>query len=235
MKTNTPAYLQVKDFIKGRISSGQWRPGDPVPSEAELGAKFGLSRMTVNRALRELMGEGLVIRVQGSGSYVAELDKISSTISIRDIREEIIERGHEYSVRVVTVAAEKATAAVSRTLEVNVGSRVFHSILVHMEDSVPIQYEDRYVNPAVAPDYTAIDFTQVTPARHLLTAAPLSEASYSIEAHLPSPAEAGHLGIKPQDPCLVMVRRTVSGSNVGSIARLVYPGKLYRFQGSLQT
>lgn len=107
MKTNTPAYLQVKDFIKGRISSGQWRPGDPVPSEAELGAKFGLSRMTVNRALRELMGEGLVIRVQGSGSYVAELDKISSTISIRDIREEIIERGHEYSVRVVTVAAEK--------------------------------------------------------------------------------------------------------------------------------
>ncbi|MGH8859150.1 MAG: GntR family transcriptional regulator, partial [Polaromonas sp.] len=58
--TPLPAYGQVKAFIKKRISAGTWRPGDPVPSEAVLMQQFGVSRMTVNRALRELMGEGLV-------------------------------------------------------------------------------------------------------------------------------------------------------------------------------
>ena len=60
------------------ISAGTWKPGDPVPSEAALAAQFGISRMTVNRALRELTAEGLVTRVQGSGTRVAELHRISS-------------------------------------------------------------------------------------------------------------------------------------------------------------
>ena len=82
-----PAYLQVKTFIQQHISSGEWRPGDPVPSEATLMQQFGISRMTVNRALRELTASGLVTRVQGSGTFVAELHRIASTVTIRKIQE----------------------------------------------------------------------------------------------------------------------------------------------------
>eukprot|EP01036_Dinobryon_divergens_P009000 gene9000-12047_t len=59
------AYEQVKAFIKTRITSGVWKPGDAVPSETALMAQFGISRMTVNRALRELQAEGLIERTQG--------------------------------------------------------------------------------------------------------------------------------------------------------------------------
>ena len=232
--STVPAYEQVKAFIRGRISSGEWKPGDPVPSETALMQQFGISRMTVNRGLRELAGEGLVTRVQGSGTRVAELHRISSRLSIRDIHEEVAERGHVHSTRVLLVAREKASEAMALSLGLRTGGAVFHSLLVHLENAVAIQYEDRYVNPAAAPDYLKTDFTQVSPTLHLLQHAPLTEASYSIEACLPTAEEAKQLGIKRSEPCLAMMRRTVSGAHVASVARLVYPGSRYSFAGQFQ-
>ncbi len=229
-----PAYERVKAFVKAHISSGRWKPGDPVPSETVLMQQFGVSRMTVNRALRELSGEGLVVRVQGSGTRVAELHRISSTLRIRDIHEEVTERGHVHSARPLLVAPEKASLAVARSLGLRSGARVFHSVLVHLENGVPIQFEDRYVNPAAAPQYLQLDFTRITPTLHLLQHAPLTEASYAIEACLPSAQEARELGIKRSEACLAMMRRTVSGAHVASVARLVYPGSRYSFAGQFQ-
>ncbi|NBS48668.1 MAG: GntR family transcriptional regulator, partial [Betaproteobacteria bacterium] len=99
--TPVPAYEQVKAHIRGHIASGQWRPGDTVPSEAALMRQFGVSRMTVNRALRELAAEGLVLRLRGSGTRVAALHRISSRLMLRDIHEEIIERGHAHAAQVL--------------------------------------------------------------------------------------------------------------------------------------
>ncbi|MES2936091.1 MAG: histidine utilization repressor [Pseudomonadota bacterium] len=229
-----PAYEQVKAYIKQRIGSGEWRPGDPVPSEAALSTQFGISRMTGNRALRELAAEGFVTRVQGSGTRVAQLHRISSQLVIRDIHEEVAERGHQHATRVLTVAEEKAGAELARSLGVKPGARVFHTVLVHLENGVPIQYEDRYVNPAAAPDYLKTDFTQASPTSHLLQNAPLTEASYTIEACLPTAVEAKELGIRRADPCLVVMRRTVSGAHPASVARLVHPGTRYSLAGQFQ-
>lgn len=229
-----PAYEQVKAFIKTRISAGTWKPGDPVPSEAALMAQFGISRMTVNRALRELAAEGMVTRVQGSGTRVAELHRISSRLTIRDIHEEVAERGHVHTTRVLKVEAEKASADLAKSLGLRTGARVFHTLLVHLENGIPIQYEDRYVNPAAAPDFLETDFTRTTPTHHLLLHAPLTEASYSIEACLPTAEEAKELGIRRAEPCLAMMRRTVSGAHVASVARLIYPGTRYSFAGQFQ-
>jgi GntR family histidine utilization transcriptional repressor len=233
-KDDLPAYEQVKTWIRQHIASGEWKPGDPVPSEAALIERFGISRMTAHRALRELATEGLVTRVQGSGTRVAQLHRISSRLVIRDIHEEVAERGHVHSTRVVLVAEEKAGAELAETLAVRKGAKVFHTVLVHLENGVPIQYEDRYVNPAAAPAYLETDFHQVSPTLHLLQHAPLTEASYAIEACLPTAEEAGHLDVKRTDPCLAMMRRTVSGAHVASVARLVYPGTRYSFAGQFQ-
>jgi GntR family histidine utilization transcriptional repressor len=233
-KSDLPAYEQVKAWVRQHIGSGQWKPGDPVPSEAALMHQFGISRMTVNRALRELAAEGLVTRVQGSGTRVAQLHRISSRLTIRDIHEEVVERGHVHTTRVLRADREKAGAEVAVSLGLRAGATVFHTVLIHMENGVPIQYEDRYVNPAAAPGYLETDFTQVSPTLHLLQHAPLTEASYSIEACLPTAEEARELAIKRAEPCLVMMRRTVSGANVASVARLIYPGTRYSFAGQFQ-
>jgi len=232
--TKLPAYERVKAYVKVQITRGVWRPGDPVPSESALQQQFGVSRMTINRAVKELAVEGLVTRVRGSGTVVAQLHRISSTLAVRDIHDEILERGHVHSTRVLTVETVRADAVLALQLKLRSGARVFHAVLLHLEDGVPIQFEDRHVNPAAAPYFLAVDFTQTTPTHYLLEQAPLTEASYSIEAALPSAREAKCLAIKRSEPCLVMTRCTVSGIHVASLARLVYPGLRYRFSGKFQ-
>jgi GntR family histidine utilization transcriptional repressor len=229
-----PAYRLVKTFIRDRISSGEWRPGDPVPSEATLVEQFRVSRMTVNRALRELSTEGLVTRAQGSGTRVAQLHRISSTLRIRDVQEEVAERGHVHSSRVLAVERVKAGGDVARSLLLRRGSVVFHTTMLHFENGVPIQCEDRYVNPAAAPGYLKADFSIETPTHYLLKHAPLTQASYAIEACRPTVQEACWLEIGMDEPCLAMIRRTVSGPNVASLARLIYPGSRYSFTGDFQ-
>jgi GntR family histidine utilization transcriptional repressor len=229
-----PAYEQVKGWIRQHIASGEWRPGDTVPSEASLMSRFSISRMTANRALRELAAEGLVTRVQGSGTRVAQLHRISSRLVIRDIHEEVAERGHVPGTRVLEAGQVKAGPELAESLAVPKGARVFHTIMVHLENGVPIVYEDRYVNPLAAPQYLQADFTLESPTLHLLRHAPVTEASYTIEACLPNADEAKALEIAVGDPCLILMRRTVSGPHVASVARQVYPGTRYSFSGQFQ-
>lgn len=104
---------------------------------------------------------------------MAELHRIASNLTIRDIQEEVLERGHLHAARVLLSQAEKADAG-WRNPWVCAAVQVFHTVLVHLENGVPIQFEDRYVNPAVAPQYLKTDFSQTTPTRHLLTEAPFN-------------------------------------------------------------
>jgi len=225
-------YTRVKEHLKAGLAAGRWRPGALMPSEAELVARFGVSRMTVNRALRELQAEGLVERVQGVGTFAAELQRISSTLTIRDLQEEIEARGHRHHAEVAVRRGEPAAAALAASLGIAAGSRVFHTLIVHHDNGVPLQCEDRYVNPAAAPDYLGVDFTRTTPTRYLLRVAPLWEAQYTIEASRATAQEAKLLGVAPDEPCLVVVRRTVSRGVPITLARLVHPGSRYRLAGS---
>ena len=129
---------------------------------------------------------------------------------------------------------EKATAALAERLGLAAGARVFHTLIVHHENGVALQCEDRYVNPACAPHYLEVDFTRTTPTHYLLEVAPLWEAQFQIEAVVPTAQEARLLGIERAEPCLVVTRRTVSRGTPVTIARLVHPGTRYLLEGSFK-
>lgn len=203
-----------------------------MPSESDLIERFGVARMTVNRALKELETEGLVERRQGSGTFAAELHRVSSSLTIRDLHEEILGRGHRHRAKVHLLAREKADATIAEALGLARGAPVFHSLIVHFENEVAIQCEDRFVNPVVVPDYLAVDFEKVTPTKYLFDVAPLWKADYAVEAALPTPSEARLLGIARRDPCLVVTRRTHNRSTVITCARLVHPADRYRLEGA---
>ena len=224
-------YARVKQFLKDELARGRWPPGTLMPSEADLVAQFGVSRMTVTRALRELQSEGLVERLQGVGTFAAQLHRVSSTLTIRDLHEEIVSRGHGHHAEVQLSQQENAPSGLAARLGLAPGSPVFHTLIVHFENGLALQCEDRYVNPACAPDYLSVDFTRITPTHYLLQVAPLWEAQYSIEASLPSAQEARLLGIRRDEPCLVVVRRTVSRNVPITLARLVHPGSRYQIDG----
>jgi len=233
-RTAGPPYLRIKGQLKRALGRGRYPPGARMPSEAELVARFRVSRMTVNRALRELKEEGLVVRIQGLGTFAAQPHRVSSKLTIRDIHEEILARGHVHGARVYVAREERAKAAVAARLSLARGAPVFHTLIVHCENGVPIQCEDRYVNPAAAPAYLTVDFTRTTPTGYLLEVAPLWEAQYSIAATTPTAQEARLLGIAQSDPCLVVVRRTESQHVPITVARLAHPGTRYLLEGQFK-
>jgi GntR family transcriptional regulator, histidine utilization repressor len=224
-------YARVKRHLKDGLARGQWAPGALMPSESDLVAQFAVSRMTVNRALRELQAEGLVQRTQGVGTFAAPLHRVSSTLTIRDLHDEIEARGHQHQAVVHEQRAERAPAALAAQLGVPSGSRVLHTLIVHHENGVPLQCEDRYVNPACAPEYLQQDFTRTTPTHYLFDVTALWRAQYSIESLRPTAQEAKLLGMAADEPCLVVTRRTFTRDAAITIARLVHPGALYTLQG----
>jgi GntR family histidine utilization transcriptional repressor len=227
-------YTRVKQHLKDGLASGRWPAGALMPSEAELVATFGVSRMTVNRALRELQTEGLVERTQGVGTFAAQLHKVSSTLTIHDLHEEIVGRGHHHEAQVHVQRTEPASAALASQLGVEADAPVFHTLIVHLENGVPLQCEDRYVNPAAAPGYLEADFTRTTPTHVLFDSTALWRAQYSIEAARPTAKEATLLQVAEDTPCLIVVRRTFTRERPITIARLVHPGTLYTLQGEFR-
>lgn len=201
-----------------------------VPSENELVVELGVSKMTANRALRELANEGELIRIQGVGSFVAERKGYSALFEVRNIAEEIAERGHVHEAAVVVLAQETASPEIADALELAIGAAVFHSLIVHSENGVPVQIEDRFVHPEAAPEYLAQDFSTLTPNAYLTAAAPLSGSEHVVEAAMPQAWECKLLTIMKTEPCLTIRRRTWSAKQVVSTARLVYPGHRYRLE-----
>ncbi|MEQ5843392.1 histidine utilization repressor [Paraburkholderia acidicola] len=221
-------YEQVKRHIRGTIESGARRPGDRIPSELDLVASLGVSRMTVNRALRELTNEGLLTRVSGVGTFVAEAKPQSTLLMIAHIGDEIRSRGHEYTSDILLAQRVSAPLPVSNALGLAPGASVFHVICVHRENGLPVQLEDRYVNPAAAPAFLKQDFSTLRPSEYLFNTVPLHDIEHVVDAGLPTREEAEHLEIVESEPCLTLVRRTWTSGVAVTYARFVHPGSRYR-------
>jgi len=230
-KQDIPLFQRIKDHLLAQIHAGKWREGDVIPSEPELAAQFQVSRMTVNRAVRELTAEQILTRVQGSGTFVAQRKYQSTLVEIKSIAEEVRARGHVHRSEVYTLESCQAGETLAAEFSVEAGHLLHHSVIVHWENEVPIQVEDRWVNSTVAPEYLDQDFSVATPNEYLMVVAPLQGVNYSIEAMSPPREIADMLHIQQKDACLVLHRKTLSRGSVASVATMWHPGNRYQFAG----
>lgn len=226
-----PRYQQLKDLIIGRIAAGELRPRDRVPSEHELVEAMHVSRMTANRALRELHDEGYVERIAGRGTYVSDFRSQSHLVAVQNIADEIAARGHVHACTVKRQSLQRARGEVAKALHVEQGTEVVHLLLVHAENGTPVQVEDRHILASFAPDCLEQDFTVTTPSAYLTTVAPLQEAEQVVRASMPTPAVRKSLGMQDGEPTLVVVRRTWSNGRPVTFGRFHHPGSRYELTG----
>lgn len=226
-----PRYQQLKDLIIDRIATGELQPSDRVPSEHELVEAMNVSRMTANRALRELHDEGYVERIAGRGTYVSDFRSQSHLVAVQNIADEIAARGHKHACTVLRQSRQRARGEVARALHVPQGSDVFHLLLVHAENGTPVQVEDRHILASFAPDCLEQDFTVTTPSAYLTSVAPLQEAEQVVRASMPNPAIRQSLDMDEGEPTLVVVRRTWSNGQPVTFGRFHHPGSRYELTG----
>jgi GntR family histidine utilization transcriptional repressor len=221
-------FQRVKDHIARKIQDGTLRAGDRLPSEHELVVQFGISRMTINRALRELVAQGRIVRVAGVGSFVAEQKPQSTLLQIVNLASEIRQRGHDYACEMLVVERVAATLEVAAALNVRTGESVFHSVCVHLEDGVPIQLEDRFVNPQVVPDFAQQDFRVQQPSEFLVRTVPFDEIEHVVDAVLPTAEQAQRLQMDAAEPCLLLTRRTWTQGVPVTLVRCLHAASRYR-------
>jgi GntR family histidine utilization transcriptional repressor len=202
-----------------------------VPSENEIVREFGVSRMTANRALRELSDEGVLVRIAGVGSFVANRQPTTHPLEIRDIAEEIRARGHVHRAELITLERVRAVADLARDFGVAAKTELFYSSIVHFENDVPILLEDRHVLPRIGPDYLKLDFGATTAHDYLMKVAPLQAAEHVLRAAMPDERTRRLLKMKQREPCLLVIRRTWTAGLIASVARLNYPGSRYEMSG----
>ncbi|MEE4240420.1 MAG: histidine utilization repressor [Desulfopila sp.] len=226
-----PVYKTIKKYILDKIQREEWPAGTRIPSEAEFVERFNTSRMTVNRAMRELTVSGRIIRKQGLGTFVARRKPQSSFLEISSIADEIRKSGGKYSCEVHLLCEEKGSPALSREMEVQPYSPVFHCILVHKNEGIPIQLADRYVCPETAPEFLRQDFSTLAPAEYLLEIAPEFTAEHIVEALIPDAWIRDLLEINESEPCLVLRRKTWVKGRVATFSSFFYPGSRYSLGG----
>jgi GntR family histidine utilization transcriptional repressor len=229
-----PLYERVKDSISRRIMAEEWPAQFRIPREDELAQEFDVSRLTVQRALRELQTEGLLVRMQGRGTFVVGPKMQCAVFELKDLAEEIMENGGVHTSEVVTLDMLSSDDPRARLLPVRPGTRVFHSRVVHKEDGTPIQLEDRFVNADEAPDYLQQDFTRITTYAYLRQATQVTSVDNTIRAIRIDEASKSLLQIDENQPCLLIDRRTWRGSVPVTRSRYVYPGDRYRLHSAHQ-
>ncbi|MNC06375.1 HTH-type transcriptional repressor DasR [compost metagenome] len=184
--------------------------------------------------MRELTEEGHLVRISGVGTFVAESKPQSNLLRITNIADEILARGHSYTCRVLHLGRESASMSVASALGLTTGSSVFHLVCVHSEEGVPVQLEDRYVNPELVPEFLQQDFGEhLQPAKYLLRVVKPDEMEHIVEACHPSIVESKHMQIDANEPCLALIRRTWSQSKIVTYVRLVHPSSRYRLGSRL--
>lgn len=229
--TNAPIYARLKSAILDNITKAIWLPDERLPSEAEMVQALGVSRMTVNRALRELSANGVLVRQQGVGTFVAPKKAYSALFEVHNIAQEIADRGHIHSTKIVKLQSVKSNSDQALRLGIRTGEKIFSSLLIHYENDQAIQLEERIVNASLAPDYDQQNFTRITPYAYLNQVAPITEGEHLVEAVIASPEEAKQLAINAGQACLQIKRRTWCGKQIVTSAKLLSPGHLFQLFG----
>lgn len=223
-----PLFEQIKDFIRKQIEKGTYVKGERIPTEMEFTKMFDTSRQTVNKALRDLVLEDIIVRSPRSGTFVKTVVPQTSVLDLKNIEEEIKERGNTYSNQIVSLNIIKANEHIAKVLHVVKDEEVYISQMVHKENGVPVRFDTRYVKPSCAKDYIKQDFTKTTPAKYLKEHCPVEEVTNTIEATMTSDEIQNYLNISKNEPCLKISRVVISKGSVATYSKLYYPSSRYK-------
>lgn len=219
---------RIRSDIETRIFSGRWPPGHRVPNERELTAKYGCSRMTVNKVLSDLAAKGIIERRRKAGSFVAKPTVQSAVLRIPDIKAEVEALGYLYRYELLFLKRRHATKADQELMQLSPKHDVIEFRCLHWANQQPFAYEHRFLNVTAVPQALEQDFGVEPPGTWLRNHVPWSEAEHSIFAEEADPDAAQVLHVTKNAACLVVQRRTWRGGEMITHVRTIFQGALYR-------
>ena len=210
-----PLYLQLADELRSKILSGEWQPEQRIPSENELNQIYSISRMTIRQVLGKLVDEGLVFRVHGKGTFVAQPKIATRSPSYHGVREQLEQQGYSTRTEMLNSGELEADVRLARELDVPVGTPLSMVERLRYAGDTPISLHKSYVPMPLAPGLLSHDLAekqlcQVLARDYGLDMAYVHE---SLESLNPSPAELSALRVRRGIPLLLLEQRIRDASH----------------------
>lgn len=229
-----PAYQQIKQYILQAIHCGEWLTGTVIPTEMQLAERFSVSRMTVNRALKELSEEKVLERRQGSGTFVAQQQFNHTFVEVRNIADNIRQTGKNYRAEVANQGFVPLSNLPTDCQQLFSVAELFQLEIIHYADDIPIQYEKRWVDYELVPEFSQQNFNHVNTSDYLIKHVALVKGYYEIQAILPPDLIATRLNMSKQQPALLLTRYTYSSyDRVVTYVQMWHDGMKFQFSGTL--
>lgn len=232
-----PMYQRIKEHILDKIARGAWSPNQKLPSENEISAILGVSRMTVNRAFKELSEEGYLFREKGAGTFVAEPFQLTPFFELMPISQEVAIEGDDFSTEILkmeAVSLSLQTQILQDYFNVDSGeSALFYSEMIYFSNGAPIQYEKRYVLVSFAGQYLKKTFKSACSTTYLQTLSPTLSQKHTLEAIIPDEDLCNILRLDSPEACFKVTEKLLIQKEVVSWAEQYYPASRYRFHSKI--
>lgn len=227
-----PLYMQIKEVLKQRILDGEYAPHERLASESELMKQFGVSRITVRQALRDLHTEGLVFSVQGKGSFVSKPKAVQDIQRLLGFGEAMAAKGYETSTKVLRIQACRPPKDVAAALELGSGAQVVEIKRIRYLNREPVSVDHSFFPSHIGESLFGRDLARdIFPMLENELGIPLDHADLRIEAISADEELATLLNVECASPLLRINRLVVSqdGTPV-DFEYLSYRGDAYQYQ-----
>jgi DNA-binding GntR family transcriptional regulator len=229
--TGVPLYIQIRNLLRERIRLGEWAADEPMPTEEELVAHFGVSRTTVRQAMSDLANEGLVVRHAGRGTFARQPVMVVRMQQWHSLTTDIAQRGLQPSKKTLCVEKLDARAEIAhRTSELAEGD-ILHIQSVRYADGIPIVVLDNYFPFELCGFLTEVELDAPDNSiEHALAdhGIELARANGEISAAAATKEEAKHLDIRPGAPVVEIAMKTYNaGGRVVEYSRAVVVSERY--------
>jgi GntR family transcriptional regulator len=227
-----PLYVQIAEGFLDRIESGELAPGDRLPPERELSVLLSVNRMTVRRALRMLEGQGLLIRRQGAGTYVAKPKIERQASQLFPFTRGMEQRGYKTGIKMITFEKRPAETSIAQKLGLTVAAPVFRAFRLRTLNQEVVMLEDLIVPASIFPDFDRHDLSsrslyEIFETEYQIS---ISQAHQSLEPVIASEYEARLLDVDLGSP-LMLERRLAFDQQDRPVeySKDLYRGDRFRF------
>jgi GntR family histidine utilization transcriptional repressor len=225
---------RIRGDLEEAVRSGRWRPGDRIPTEHELMQQYGCARMTVHKAISDLVDRGLIVRRKKAGSFVARPHVQTAVLEIPDIAAVVAARGACYRFDLLERVRREAGTLPEADRQPDMVGDALVLDGMHVADGEPFAFEHRIISLSVAPEAQIADFTREGPGGWLLGHIPWTQARHRISACNAGTALSDRLQIPRGGACLLVERWTWRQAEPVTFVRQWFPAELYELTAEFQ-
>jgi GntR family transcriptional regulator len=207
--SHQPLYMQIKMALKKQIISGEYAPYERMPSESVLMSTFGVSRITVRQALKDLNTEGLVFTSQGKGTFASKPKATQDMQQLQGFDEAMSPKGYKTSARLVSIRERVADRDVQEKLQLADKEKVIEVVRVRYLNLEPVSLDRSFFPIEVGQSLITEDLTgDIFPLLEKQLNLRLGEAEISLEARPADEEVAQQLGVEQGSPLMWVERLT---------------------------